>query len=93
MTSVDEVIRIKNELPFFIKDVSARLLKICKNRDLMKGHEGDSSSLNIEYVEKRLLNAVRNYNSVIPLLRPLALGNTLNNRIQFDFLQNYFSEL
>lgn len=93
MISVNEVIRIKDKLPSFIEDVAARTLKICRNRDLMKEDEGNSNYLSIDYIEKRLLNAFRKYNSIIPLMRPLAVGNTLNNRIQFEFLQNFSIEL
>lgn len=93
MISVNEVIRIKDRLPSFIEDVAARTLKICRNRDLMKDDEGNSNYLSIDSIEKRLSNSIGKYNSIIPLMRPLAVGNTLNNRIQFDFLQNFFIEL
>lgn len=88
MISISELTRIKKELPFFIKNVSVRLSKICRNKDLVMNREGGNNSLSTGYIEKRLRNSIANYNSLIPLLRPLALGNTKNNHIQFDFLQD-----
>lgn len=93
MTISQEINRIIDACPFVIEEISKRLEKICRNKILNLDSNAINLVVNEKIIEKKIDRLLNGDEVLIPLMRPLALGGTKNNKIQFDFLQKEISKI